>query len=129
MKYLTAQDVLVLQALVIDETGGIHGIRDLGLLHSAVERAKASFGGRELYLSMYEKAAACFESLIKNHVFFDGNKRIAVLATARFLFINGFELTATNKEVQDFALRVIKKKQGVGDITVWLGHHTRRFKN
>jgi death-on-curing protein len=129
VKYLTAQDMLVLHALVIDETGGMHGIRDTGLLHSASERPKARFGSKELYPNSYVKAAAYFESLIKNHVFFDGNKRIAVLATARFLFLNGFELKASNKEMEDFALNVIHKKLDVKDIAIWLKHHTRRLQN
>ncbi len=77
MKYLSAEQVLFIHSRLIDETGGSHGIRDTGLLQAAVERPKATFGGKDLYPDIFYKAAALLESLIKNHPFIDGNKRTA----------------------------------------------------
>jgi death-on-curing protein len=126
MKYLTAQDILVLHALAIDETGGVHGVRDVGLLQSIAERPKMRFGGKPLYPGVFTKAAAYFESLARYHVFIDGNKRTAVIASARFLFLNGIELTAANGEIEAFALRVVKEKLDVDTIAVWLKKHSKK---
>lgn len=77
----------MIHAKIIDETGGAHGIREIGLLVSATERPKASFGGTELYPTLFPKAAAYLESLARYHVFVDGNKRTSIAASNRFLFI------------------------------------------
>src|SRR3989344_5637432 len=106
MKYLTAEDILVLHSEVIDETGGMHGIRDTGLLMSIVEKPKSKFGGKELYKGVFKKVAVFLESLVQYHVFIDGNKRTGVVSVARFLFINKYELTATNKELETFVMKV-----------------------
>lgn len=128
MKYLTPQDILILHARVIEETGGLHGVRDVGLLSSAVERPKMRFGGKELYKGVFAKAAAYFESIIKNHEFIDGNKRTGILAAARFLFLNGYELMTTNKEMENFALKVATYKMETLEITVWFKKHAHRLK-
>jgi death-on-curing protein len=78
VKYLSATQVLFVHSRLIDTTGGAHGIRDLGLLQSAVSRPKATFGGKDLYPDIFHKAAALMESLVKNHPFIDGNKRTAI---------------------------------------------------
>ena len=129
MKYLTAPEVLVLHARTIDETGGLYGVRDAGLLHSAVERPKMIFDGKELYPDLFTKAAAYFESLVRNHAFLDGNKRTAVLATARFLFLNGYELIATNKELERFTIRVATVKSDLDTIAVWLKRRSKKLGN
>lgn len=126
MKYLTPQDILVLHARVLDEIGGLHGVRDVSLLASAAERPKMRFGGKALYKGIFEKAAAYFESLDKNHAFLDGNKRTAVLSTARFLYVNGYEITATNKALETFTIRVITKRFKVPHIAAWLKTNSRR---
>lgn len=86
------------------------------------------FGGKELYRDIFLKASCYFESLARNHPFIDGNKRTAVLATARFLFLNGYELTASNKALENFTLRVVVKKIELPKIAVWLKEHSRRIK-
>ena len=73
MKYLTPQEIIVVHAQVVDETGGLHGIRDMGLLLSLIERPKTSFGGSESYRGVFTKAAVYLESLATYHVFVDGN--------------------------------------------------------
>lgn len=128
MKYLTAEDILVIHALIIDETGGSHGVRDVGLLASLTERPKAKFGGKEQYKGVFNKAAVYLDSVARYHVFVDGNKRTAIAASARFLFLNGYELVATNKEVERFVLRAVMKQPEIKDIASWFKSHSERNK-
>ena len=124
MRYLTPEQVLFIHARLIAETGGEHGVRDLGLLQSAVSRLQAVFDGNELYSDIYQKAAALLESLINNHPFVDGNKRTGITATAMFLHINDYFLTASNQEVESFVLSVASGKQSVQTIAEWLRLHS-----
>ena len=124
MRYLTPEQVLFIHARLIAETGGEHGVRDLGLLQSAVSRPQAVFDGNELYSDIYQKATALLESLINNHPFVDGNKRTGITATAMFLQINDYFLTASNQEVESFVLSVASGKQSVQTITEWLRLHS-----
>jgi len=122
-RYLTAQEILVLHALVIDETGGSHGVRDIGLLASVAMRPQLTIGGVEMFPDLFLKAAGYFESLTHYHLFVDGNKRTALTATARFLAQNGYELTATNAQAEAFTLKVVLEKPGIETIAAWLRRH------
>ena len=124
MRHLTPEQVLFIHARLIAETGGEHGIRDLGLLQSAVSRPQAGFDRSELYADIYYKAAALLESLVNNHPFIDGNKRTGITATAMFLKINDYSLTASNQEVESFMLSVAAGKQSVQTIADWLRLHS-----
>jgi death on curing protein len=128
VKYLVPQDILVLHARIIDQTGGFHGLRDTNLLASLAERPKATFGGKEMYPSVFKKAAAYVESLVRYHVFVDGNKRTSIAAAARFLFLNRFELTATNKAVESFVLSVAEDRLSIDKIALWLKQNSRKAK-
>ncbi|MBI4848913.1 MAG: type II toxin-antitoxin system death-on-curing family toxin [Nitrospirae bacterium] len=119
MKYLSAEQVLFIHSRLIDETGGAHGVRDLGLLQSAVSRPRATFGSKDLYPDIFHKAAALMESLIKNHPFIDGNKRTAITATGIFLRINGYSLEASQKELEQFTLRMATEKISFKDAVKW----------
>jgi len=88
IKYLTADQVIKFHNELLDKFGGLQGIRDENLLHSALEAPKMSFGGEEMYPSVFEKAAAYLYHLAKNHPFYDGNKRTAYVATLAFLKVN-----------------------------------------
>jgi len=127
MKYLTPQDILVIHSEVVDATGGSHGIRDLGLLISTTERPKAAFAGKEAYKTIFEKAAVYLESLVSYHVFTDGNKRTGIVASARSLFINGYELKASNKELERFVLKVAIKKLDIPQISKWLKENSQKL--
>jgi death-on-curing protein len=120
MNYLTAEQVVFIHAFVVDETGGSHGVRDLGLLESAVARPQATFGGEDLHPDLFLKAAALLHALIQNHPFVDGNKRTGALAVILFLELNGYSLIAKNKELESFALRVALSKIGLSEIADWL---------
>lgn len=106
--------------------GGSFGIRDMGLIESALARPKASFGGIDLYPTVIEKAAALFHSLIFNHAFTDGNKRTTLTVTARFLSLNGYELKVTQEEVVEFPLWVDNSHPEIEEIVKWLKEHTEK---
>jgi len=119
VKYLTTEQVLFIHSRLIDKTGGSHGIRDLGLLQSAVSRPRATFGGRELYPDIFQKAAALIESLTKNHPFIDGNKRTAIASAGIFLEKNGYLLETTQEELERFARRLAAGKVSFEDAVKW----------
>jgi death-on-curing protein len=122
--YLTAAQVLFIHARLLAETGGAPGVRDLGLLEAAIARPRATFDGVDLYPDLFSKAAALIASLIGNHPFVDGNKRVGVTAAAIFLQRNGARLTASNHEVEVFALSIAQAHLTAGEIAAWFAHHT-----
>jgi death-on-curing protein len=124
VRYLTAEQVLFIHARLIAATGGMHGVRDVGLLRSAVERARATFGGKDLYRDLFHKTAALMGSLIGNHPFLDGNKRTAISAAGLFLILNGYELNASQKELETFTLDMALKKRNVEDAAAWFRRHS-----
>ena len=124
MIYLSPAQVLFLHARIIEETGGSHGVRDLGLLESAVARPQASFGGEDLYPDLPMKAAALMQSLAGNHPFVDGNKRTAIAAAGISLSLNGRPLTASNEEVECFTLEVAQSRHSLEEIAAWLAAHS-----
>lgn len=99
MKKLTVEYIIKAHSLLIAQTGGSDGIRDVALIDSAVNTPFHTFGGRYLYPSIEMKAAMLGFSLVKNHPFIDGNKRIGVLAMIMFLEINGYVLNYTDEEL------------------------------
>ena len=126
MKYLTVKDVLLLHNLAIDESGGSHGLRDLGLLESAVARPQASFGGEDLYPTIFIKAGTLVHSLLRNHPFVDGNKRTSMFSAMTFLELNGYRFIAKQKEVVNFALKVENERLSVEEIAKWLKGHVKK---
>jgi len=123
---ITLEEVVAIHDRAIEVGGGRAGIRDFFLLHSAVERPKASFAGRSLYPTIYLKVAALLHSLIRNHPFEDGNKRTALFSAMRFLAKNGYQLSAPEKELVEFTLKVDTQKLDVEQIADWLKKHSKR---
>lgn len=119
----TVERVLLLHQLMIEQTGGADGVRDMGLLESAVESMFAGFDGQELYPGKEEKAARLGYSLIANHAFVDGNKRIGIYAMLTFLEVNGIRIQATNQEVSELGLGVASGKLMYEDILTWIMEH------
>jgi death-on-curing protein len=117
--YLTAAQILFIHDRLIVETGGSSGVRDLGLLTAAVARPQATFAGQDLYSTLHLKAAALIDSLIRNHPFVDGNKRTGIAAAGIFLQMNGYRLTASNEELEAFALQVTEARLSLEDIAGW----------
>ncbi len=119
MKYLSPHQVLFLHARLIEETGGSHGVRDMGLLLSALGRPKATFEGKELHPTIYQKATALSDSMINNHPFVDGNKRTGIGAAVMFLSLNGYEITASNQELLDLTMKIAQKRTSIEEVANW----------
>lgn len=122
--YLTVEQVLFIHMRLIVETGGSPGLRDLALLESAVARSQATFGAEDLYPDGFAKAAALLDSLIRNHPFVDGNKRVGITAAGLFLIRNGFRLTASNRALEQFTLQVARSELPLEEIAAWLRSHS-----
>lgn len=110
---------------VVDETGGLHGIRDVGLLQSIVDRPQTAVFGKELFPDVWTKAAAYLHSIAMSHVFMDGNKRTSIIVAARFLYLNGVRLTVANEEVERFVLQVVIDKLDIATIAKWVKMHSK----
>lgn len=115
--------VLLLHQLIAQETGGSVGIRDEGLLESALETAFSSFDGQEFYPTKEEKGARIGHSLISNHAFVDGNKRIGVYVMLTFLEVNGIRLDCTNEEVVHVGLSVADGSMDYDALLSWIKEH------
>ena len=123
MKKLTKEQILLLQQDLIEQTGGTAGLRDEGLLESALFTPFQSFDGNEMFPSLQQKAARLGFGLIQNHPFVDGNKRIGAHAMLVFLSLNGVELTYTQQELSGMILDVAAGKQSFEDMVVWIQQH------
>jgi len=124
MRYLTLSDVLELYRRVIEQSGGTVGILNLDALESALAQPRVTFSGKELYPTIVEKAASLGFSLIQNHPFVDGNKRIGHAAMEVFLILNGFEIDASIDEQERAILQVAAGELNREGFTEWLRVHT-----
>ena len=117
--YLTPEQVLFLHSRLISVIGGGHGVRDVGMLLSALGRPQATFDGKDLYPDIMMKAAALMDSLVRNHPFIDGNKRTAITASAMFLRMNGYHLNVENIELVNFTLACAQSQLSLAEIAEW----------
>jgi death-on-curing protein len=123
MRYLTLGEVLELHRLVLLRGGGSVGVRDLGALESAVAQPSMMFGGFDLYPGVAEKAGALCLSLVQNHPFVDGNKRVGHAAMETFLVLNGWEIRASVDEQEQVMLAVASGNLSREGLTKWLREH------
>jgi len=121
--YLTVEEVLELHADLLDRTGGTPGLRDSNALDSAIAQPRMSFDGVDLYPTLAEKASAIGFSLVKNHAFIDGNKRIGHLVMETFLVLNGCQLAASVDDQEATILQLAAGKIGREEFTEWLTSH------
>lgn len=117
------EKVLLLHQLMAEATGGSIGVRDDALLESALEGAFATFGGHELYPSKEEKGARIGYTLISNHAFVDGNKRIGMYIMLTFLEVNGIRLDCTNEEIIAVGLGVASGEMDYAALLQWVRDH------
>jgi death-on-curing protein len=110
----------------MERSGGSAGVRDQGLLESAVYRPQASFGSEDLYPDLFSKAAALGHSIIKNHPFVDGNKRTGFEAMRLLLRLNGYDIQASLNAKFSFVLAIAEGKLKEQAITDWLKQHGRQ---
>ena len=120
MIVLSKEQVIALHAQLIAETGGVGGLRDEGLLDSALNAPFQSFGNVEPFPSIQQKAARLGYGLIMNHPFVDGNKRIGAHVMLVFLALNGIELDYTQDELADVILSVASGETGFDDLLKWI---------
>lgn len=120
MRYLALSEVLELHRRVIEQSGGADGVRDLPGVESAVVQPQMTFGGEELYPSLLEKAAALCFSLVMNHPFVDGNKRIGHAAMETFLVLNGQQLNAVVDDAESLFLKLAAGEVERGELVAWI---------
>jgi len=120
MRFLTLGEVLALHRRILAESGGRAGVRDLGAIASALSQPKVSVEGQDAYPTLLDKAAALGFSLIRNHGFIDGNKRIAHAAMDVFLVMNGMEIRAPVDEQERFILSLAAGEISREFLTEWL---------
>ena len=120
---ISVEKVKLLHQLMAEETGGSVGIRDEGLLNYAIDGIYQTFDGKELYPSKEEKGARLGYSLISNHSFLDGNKRIGMYVMLTFLEVNGIRLKCTNEEVAETGIGVASGAMDYEDLLAWVRSH------
>ena len=123
MLRLTVKQVIKLHTQVVMATGGSDGIRDMGLLESAVNAPFQSFGGYDVYPTIYEKAARLGFGLAQNHAFIDGNKRIAAHALMAFLELNNIEIDCTEFELFSVFYKLAASEVTFDDLVDWIKNH------
>lgn len=120
MRYLTAEEVLNVHSVIIDEIGGAHGVRDAHALASLAGLPGQEAFGKELYPGVFTKAAVYVRNIICGYPFVDGNKRTAMACADVFLQLNGYRIAAAEGSVERFALSVISERRSLEDIAAWL---------
>ena len=114
-------------SILIDEFGGSSGIRDLNALKAAIQRPYSTFDGKDLYPTIYDKAAALVESLVKNHAFVDGNKRIGYVMLRFFLIESGFDLSASQTDKYNFIIEISKGNLEFEGIKNWIVQNAQKI--
>ena len=117
---ISLEGLVWMHTVAVEEFGGSNGIRDRGLLESALARPSASFGGKNLYDTPFKRAAVLAESLVLNHGFVDGNKRTAMYAMAAWLEREGHVIELARGELRDLALSIASHALDTEQIATWL---------
>ena len=123
MRYLTLEHLFDLHRLVISKSGGARELRDINALESAIAQPQMTFEGVDLYPSLAAKAASLAHSLIQNHPFVDGNKRVGHAAMEVFLILNGYEISATIEEQERYFLSIASGQVTRSELTEWIENH------
>ena len=124
--YLSIEQIEKLHELQAERFGGAPGLRDRGALEAAAPRPAMTFGGEDLYPDIPAKAAAVMHSLVMNHPYVDGNKRIGVNAAEFLLELNGYRLEASDEELEDVTLAVARGEMDAEPLAIWFRQRTSR---
>jgi death-on-curing protein len=127
--YLAVEQILALHEFQLERYGGASGCRDLGALESAVARPQATFGGEDLYPDLAAKAAALMHSLVLNHPFTDGNKRVGAHAALVFLKANAVTLDLSPAELTGLTLAIARGEVEAEALAIWIRQRTRRLEH
>jgi death-on-curing protein len=125
--YVSIGDVLAIHQTLIELYGGSNGVRDIGLVESAIARPQAAFGGYDAYPTLFEKAAVLMQGLIKNHGFVDGNKRTGTAVMSIFIKLNGRKLHLSDTQLEDLAVKVAEDKLDLESLTAWLKKYSKKI--
>ena len=125
MRYLSLTEVLELHRRIVEQSGGAEGVRELGGIQSAIAQPQMTFGGNDLYPTIESKAAALCFSLVMNHPFIDGNKRIGHAAMETFLVLNGFELNAPIDDAEQTILSMAAGQFTRDQLLKWISLHIK----
>jgi death on curing protein len=125
--YLTLEQVITIHDGQIEKYGGSHGIGRLELLESAVVRPQSTFGGKDLYPTLFIKVAALMHSIVMNHAFVDGNKRTGAVSAVVFLELNGYRLEVGQEQLIKAALDVRYKKWDLDKLAEWLSKNSTKI--
>lgn len=118
--FLTLEDALELHGLQIEQFGGLHGVRDQGLLESALAQPRAGFGGEYLHADLFAMAAAYLFHVVCNHPFLDGNKRTGLVCALVFLDINGISIDRERPELYPLTIAVAEGRMGKEEVAAAL---------
>ena len=121
---ISVEQSLKIHTVAIEKFGGANGVRDIGGLESALARPFQTFGGEDLYLSVFEKAAAIGESIIINHPFVDGNKRTGYLLMEALLRYEGYKIMASDEQLYNFVINIATGSLSFEEIAGWLKNNT-----
>jgi death-on-curing protein len=124
--YLSFDQVEALHAAQIERYGGSAGLRDRGALEAAVARPAMTFGGEDLYPDASSKAAALMHSLVMNHAYVDGNKRVGAHAAILFFALNGYQTDITAKELEQITLTVARGEMDAEPLAIWFRQRVTR---
>jgi death-on-curing protein len=125
MKTISIEEILVFHKKIMDRTGGAFGIRDLGLIESALNKALLTFDGRDLYQKTEEKISVITYALIKNHGFVDGNKRIGIAVMLLLLRLNRINITYKQEELVELGFGIADGSRKEEDIKNWIQDHKK----
>ncbi len=125
-EFLETSDVLTIHQILVERFGGMLGIRDEGLLESALSQPKATFFGELLHPTIHEQAAAYLFHIAKNHPFIDGNKRTAYGAMETFLRLNGYNLALSDDRVYDLVMRVAQGQMSKEEVAILIRQHLKK---
>lgn len=128
MEYLTLGQILLIHSMVVDETGGSHGLRDRAAFSVLEGLPRQAAFGKELYPTVFIKAAVYARNIITAHPFVDGNKRTAMTAASVFMENNGWWVAARTGEIERFARKIIREKLDLDAIAAWFKQHSRKLK-
>ncbi|MBG1242356.1 type II toxin-antitoxin system death-on-curing family toxin [Nostoc sp. NZL] len=122
-RFLSISQVLDIHQDEINSFGGTSGVRDEGLLDSALAQPQATFGGELLYPTIHEQAAAYLYHLAMNHPFIDGNKRTAFAVMDTFITLNGYSLNLSQEQAYNLVIRVVQKEISKEELSAFLELH------
>ena len=128
VRYLTIEQILLIHSMVIDETGGSHGILNQHALLSVIAAPAQEVFGQELYPTIFLKASVYARDIVTNHPFMDGNKRTGMVSASVFLENNGHVIDSKEGEIEKMALKIIVEKFKLEDIADWFIKHSKKLK-